>query len=411
MEYREYLHIGFKSIKQHKLRSFLTMLGVIFGVAAVIAMMSIAGGARKAALEQIRLLGTNNIRIQHLELTGDKQAEAEYRGSTGLALSDVSLLERIVPGVEAVAPLKFLDVEVFYSDKKSSGRIVGTNSAYGRVVNFYPDEGRFLSDLDVLQAKKVCVLGPEVAAELFKLQNPIGEKVRIDDSWYTVVGVMESKKVRQDNATVIKVRNVNRDIYVPISAVFHRLGGEELYDRLDEITARIAEQDNVIPASRLIERVLLRSHKRVKDFEIVIPRELLAQAQKTQRIFNIVMGAIAAISLLVGGIGIMNIMLATVTERIREIGIRRAIGASERDIMLQFLNETVVISVSGGVVGIILGGLMAQGITLFAGWDTVISLLAVVFAFGISVAVGIIFGLYPARKAARMDPIQALRTE
>ena len=262
-----------------------------------------------------------------------------------------------------------------------------------------------------MDAKKICVLGGDVARELFKLTNPLGQQIRIEDTWYTVVGVMESKNIRLDKNAAIKVRNFNRDIYLPITTVFSRTLSSDLYEQVDEIAVQVNDQDLVVPASRIIDRLLLRNHNQVKDFEIVIPRELLEQAQKTQQIFNIVMGAIAAISLLVGGIGIMNIMLATVTERIKEIGIRRAIGASERDIMIQFLNETVFISVSGGIIGIILGALMAQVITLYAEWDTVISLTAVFWAFVISVGIGIVFGLYPAQKAARMDPIQALRTE
>lgn len=411
MEYREYLEMGFESVKQHKLRSLLTMLGVIFGVAAVIAMMSIAGGAREAALEQIRLLGTNNIRIHQLELTEEQQQEAEYKGTTGLGLSDVDLIRQIVPGVVAVTPAKFVDMQMYYADQETAGRVVGVMPDYDDVTNYYPDGGRFISDLDIVEAKKVCVLGGDIARELFKIKNPLGEKIRIEENWYTIIGVMESKRIREAKNTVIKVRNINRDVYLPITTVFNRFLSSDLYEKVDEIAVKIKEQNMVIPASRVIERVLLRNHRGVRDFELLIPSELLAQAQKTQQIFNIVMGAIAAISLLVGGIGIMNIMLATVTERIKEIGIRRAIGASERDIMLQFLNETVFISVSGGIIGIVLGAIMAQIITFSANWDTVISLMAVFSAFGISVAVGIVFGLYPAQKAAQMDPIQALHTE
>ncbi|MCB0264991.1 MAG: ABC transporter permease [Calditrichia bacterium] len=411
MEYREYLEMGFDSIRQHKMRSLLTMLGVIFGVSAVIAMMSIAGGARKAALDQIKLLGTNNIRIQHLSLTEEQQQEAEYKGSAGLSLNDADMIRKVVPGVSAAAPLKMMDSQVYFADRETSGRIVGTSSNYDMITNFFPAEGRFISDLDVVDAKKICVLGGDVARELFKLTNPLGQQIRIEDTWYTVVGVMESKNIRLDKNAAIKVRNFNRDIYLPITTVFSRTLSSDLYEQVDEIAVQVNDQDLVVPASRIIDRLLLRNHNQVKDFEIVIPRELLEQAQKTQQIFNIVMGAIAAISLLVGGIGIMNIMLATVTERIKEIGIRRAIGASERDIMIQFLNETVFISVSGGIIGIILGALMAQVITLYAEWDTVISLTAVFWAFVISVGIGIVFGLYPAQKAARMDPIQALRTE
>ncbi len=411
MDYREYLEIGYKSITQHKLRSFLTMLGVIFGVGAVIAMMSIAGGAQKAALEQIKLLGTNNIRVKQVELSGDQRDEAEFKGSMGLSLRDVDLIPQVVPGVEAVAPIKIFDVEIRYQDQKAPGRVVGTSTQYDEVVNFYPEEGRFISDLDVLEAKKVCILGVDIARDLFKLNNPIGEKVKIEENWYTVVGVMQTKAIRKDKSTVIEVRNMNRDVYIPISTMFNRLLSFEMYDNMNELAVRINNQDLVIPAAKILERMLLRTHKGIRDFEIVIPRQLLAQAQRTQQIFNVVMGAIAAISLLVGGIGIMNIMLATVTERIKEIGIRRAIGATERDIMLQFLNETVFISVSGGIIGIFMGALMAEIITRYAEWDTVISGIAIVSAFGISVLVGIVFGMYPAQKAARMDPIQALRSE
>ncbi len=411
MDYYENFHIGLKSIKQHKMRSLLTTLGVIFGVAAVIAMMSIAGGAKKTAIEQIKLLGTNNVRVKHLQLSGDKKLEAEYRGTPGLNLHDVEMIEKNVPGVEAVAPLKFYDSEIFHGNLKTSAKIVGTNDRYDNVVNFHPQNGRFITPLDIVEAKRVCVLGADIARELFQFRNPVGEQVRIQGSYYTVVGVMESKKIKKSRSTIIEIRNINRDVYIPITTVLHRFLTSEMYNQLDEIAVRFNDPNIVIPASQVLNRLLYRLHFKVQDYDIVIPTELLAQSQKTQRIFNIVMGSIAAISLLVGGIGIMNIMLATVTERTREIGIRRAIGASETDIMLQFLNETVLISVTGGIIGIILGGLMAQAITLYANWDTVISLFSIVIAFGISVLVGIVFGLYPARKAARMDPIQALRTE
>lgn len=411
MEYAEYFNIGISNIIQHKLRSLLTMLGVIFGVAAVIAMMSIAGGARKAAVEQIKLLGTNNIRIKHVELSGDQKAEAEYRGSRGLSLKDTKLIKYIVPEVEEVAPLKVMDVEIFHEARKSVGRVIGTTPEYMQIVNDYPAKGRFISPLDLPGANKICILGAEIAVDLFKIQNPVGEKVKIENTYYTVVGTMQNKKVRDGKGSVIEVRNLNRDIYVPVTTVFDRMFDDELYDQLTEIAVKMKDSDMVIPASRIIDRVMFRSHSRVRDYEMIIPDELLARAQQTQRIFNMVMGTIAAISLLVGGIGIMNIMLATVTERIKEIGVRRAVGASKRDIMFQFLNETVLISVSGGLLGIFLGMGMAQGITWYADWDTVISLLGVAVAFGISALVGIIFGVYPARKAAQMDPIEALRTE
>ncbi|MCB0286145.1 MAG: ABC transporter permease, partial [Calditrichaeota bacterium] len=239
MEYREYLEMGFDSIRQHKMRSLLTMLGVIFGVSAVIAMMSIAGGARKAALDQIKLLGTNNIRIQHLSLTEEQQQEAEYKGSAGLSLNDADMIRKVVPGVSAAAPLKMMDSQVYFADRETSGRIVGTSSNYDMITNFFPAEGRFISDLDVVDAKKICVLGGDVARELFKLTNPLGQQIRIEDTWYTVVGVMESKNIRLDKNAAIKVRNFNRDIYLPITTVFSRTLSSDLYEQVDEIAVQV----------------------------------------------------------------------------------------------------------------------------------------------------------------------------
>ncbi|RMG68914.1 MAG: FtsX-like permease family protein [Calditrichaeota bacterium] len=411
MEFSEYLQIGVKSIKQHKLRSLLTTLGVIFGVAAVIAMMSIAGGAKKTALEQIKLLGTNNIRINYVRLTGEKAREAEDKYSKGLSYSDGLIIKSVLPTVKAVSPIRFVDQPVLYKNKEATGRVVAVNFDYDDVTNFHASSGRFISPLDVKEAKRVCVLGSAVRRELFGYRNPIGLHIRIGEYWFRVVGLMESKTVKSGKTTVIKIRDLNKDIYIPITTALKRFRNEEKPELVDQIAVKVASEDLVYPTASTIRRILNRTHHGIKDYEIIVPTELLKQAQKTQQIFNIVMGSIAAISLLVGGIGIMNIMLATVTERTREIGIRRAIGASKRDILIQFLNETVLISVSGGLIGILLGTLMAQVITMYAHWETVISVIAIIVAFGISVLIGIVFGIYPARQAAEMDPIQALRTE
>jgi putative ABC transport system permease protein len=405
------MRIGIKSILVHKLRSLLTTLGVIFGVAAVISMLSIGEGAKREAIEQIKLLGTNNIRVNHVKLTGQQAEEAEKKLSEGLTYIDGQLIRANLSNVEGVTPLRFVEAEVLFGNKESTGRVIGTDDAYEWVTNFHPHDGRFISAMDVQDAKRVCVIGSEIRQELFGYRNPIGQRIKIGGTWFTVIGVMEPKTVKEGKASVIKLRNINKDIYIPITTALKRFTDEDRPNFIEEIAVRVNNEAQVLVTSEIIKRLLNRTHNGVKDYEIIIPAELLAQSQKTQRVFNIVMGSIAAISLLVGGIGIMNIMLASVTERTKEIGTRRALGATERDILGQFLNETVLISVTGGVIGIILGTVMAKAINLFAGWDTVISIYSVVISFGISALVGIVFGIYPARQAAKMDPIAALRFE
>jgi putative ABC transport system permease protein len=288
---------------------------------------------------------------------------------------------------------------------------VATGADYARVTDFRPASGRFLSDLDERDAKLAAVIGHTVRTELFGYQNPIGRRIRIGDTWFKVVGVMESKQVREGRASVIRVRDINRDIYIPIAAASERFPVARDAGAVEEIVIQVEDEGSVRPVARIAERLLRRAHHGVSDFEVVVPSELLAQAQSTQRVFNIVMGSIAAISLLVGGIGIMNVMLTTVTERTREIGIRRAVGATRNAILGQFLIETVLISAAGGVLGILLGFGMAQGINLFAGWETALSPTSTLVALGVSASVGVVFGIYPARRAALMDPIRALRFE
>jgi len=411
MQFSESLRIGIKSVLVHKLRSFLTTLGVIFGVAAVISMLSIGEGAKRAAVEQIKLLGTNNIRVNYVKLAGDQAEEAEQKASKGLTYHDGRLIRENLPNVKGVTPVRFVEAAIMLGNKESAGRVVGTDEVYEWVTNFHPSEGRFICPLDVADAKRVCVIGAEIRDELFGYRNPLGRRIKIGDTWFSVIGVMESKTVKEGKASVIKLRNINKDVYIPISTALKRFTDEDRPNAIEEIAIQVEREEQVLPTSEVVKRLLTRTHNNVLDYEIIIPAELLAQSQKTQRVFNIVMGSIAAISLLVGGIGIMNIMLASVTERTKEIGTRRALGATERDILGQFLNETILISVTGGFIGIVLGVVMAKGINLFAGWDTVISLYSVVTSFGISALVGIVFGIYPARQAAKMDPIAALRFE
>jgi putative ABC transport system permease protein len=277
------------------------------------------------------------------------------------------------------------------------------------VTSFRPLEGRFLTALDVADTKNVCVLGAEVKDELFGYNDALGAPVRIGDVWFTVVGVMESKAIREGRAAVIKVRNINRDVYIPVTTALRRFPPADDPARVDELALRVAHADQLAPVARVVRAILARTHRDVEDYELIIPEELLAQAQRTQRIFNIVMGSVAAISLLVGGIGIMNIMLANVSERTREIGIRRAIGATKAHIVAQFLTEAVLICAAGGMLGILVGFGLARAITLYAKWETGLSLVSVLIAFGTAATVGILFGLVPARRAAQLDPVRALR--
>jgi ABC-type antimicrobial peptide transport system permease subunit len=411
LHWSDSIGIGVKGLLLRKLRSLLSTLGIIFGVAAVISMISIGEGARREAVEQIKLLGTNNIRIKQLQLTGAKREEAERRFSSGLTYNDALLIRESVPGLLGVAPLKFVDAEVRFEGRQGIAQVVGASAAYEGVTNFRVAEGRFITQFDFMDSKSVCVLGSEVKQELFGYRDALGATIRIGEGLFTVVGVMEAKTIREGRTAAIKVRNINRDVYIPITTALKRFPIVGEPSGIEEIAVRVAEAEDLSPTAQLIKDVLGQRHRGVEDYEVMIPEELLAQAQRTQRIFNVIMGSIAGISLLVGGIGIMNIMLANVSERTREIGIRRAIGATKGDILAQFLIETVLICLTGGAIGIFLGFGMAKTITLYARWETGFSLASVLIAFGTSATVGLLFGLFPARRAAQLDPMQTLRFE
>jgi len=407
MNISENVHIGWRGLVSHKARSLLTMLGIIFGVAAVIAMVSIGDGARIETIRQIELMGTSTIRIKSVTLEGTEKDKAKTSYNEGLTREDADYLSALTKQIKYTVPLKELDLKVRLGSIFPKTKVVGTVTLYPNLTNFPVKSGRFFNDEDMKQARKVCVLGSDVAKELFPLEDPLQKEVKIGQLWFTVIGVMQDRRI-SSGIPAANLRDVNKDVYIPLDTALQRVGGQK---NMTEIIIQASDSEHIKELAAVIRNSLDRRHNKVEDYELIIPDELLKQSQKTQKIFNIVMGAIAGISLLVGGIGIMNIMLATVTQRTREIGIRRAIGASRRDILGQFLIECLIISVTGGLIGIVIGVGLAKVISIYAKWTTIVSMTAIIGAFGISASVGVIFGMYPAKKAADLNPVDALRYE
>jgi putative ABC transport system permease protein len=412
MQLKEQIKIGLDGLKVHRLRSVLTMLGIIFGVGAVIAMLSIGEGAKREALEKFKFLGVNNIIIRDKDLGEKELEEARAKFSRGLSLQDAEAIMDIIPTVVAVAPQRELETEAKYEDKSAKVTLVGVTSSYGDILNYETSQGEFLNDDHHRQEMRVCVLGADVAKTLFPVQEPLGKRIKLDDQWFEVIGVMTSKTLFTETVGELAARNLNQDIYLPLSSLLRRFDKEEdLASELNQLTVKVRDSQELVESAAIVRRILERRHHNNDDFDIVIPYELLKQEEKERRIYNMVLGSIAAISLLVGGIGIMNIMLATVLERTREIGIRRALGATRKEILQQFLIEAVGLSLAGGIVGVILGIAMSLVINSFAEFKTAITPISVFVAFGVSGAVGIIFGTFPAKRAAEVNPIEALRYE
>jgi len=415
----ESLWYAFKSLYQHRLRTLLTMLGVIFGVAAVIAMLSIGKGAEQEAVEQIASFGINNIRIYAKELNEQEKQQAERTPSVGLSYEDAQYLAEVLPYVVAVAPQNLLDKPVYYRQTQPETQIVGTTPAYLGISGLSLQSGRFLTQDDLAIYRKVCVLSHELAQQLFLLEDPLGQSLTIGGERFEVVGVLAARKSTAQRVQ-IRSRDLAKDIYVPMTTSLAKFSitaaeitphNQVEYNVVDEISLQVAAPEYLDPARQALTQILNRRHHNIPDYELIVPTELLEQSQQTQRLFNLVMACIAGLSLLVGGIGIMNIMLASVTERTRQIGIRRAIGATPGDILIFFLLESLLISLIGGLIGIGVGVGLSQVVTWAAGWKIIISVESIILSFGVSSLVGIFFGLYPAWRASKMDPIQALRHE
>jgi len=408
------LKLAIKNILLHKMRSALTVLGIVFGVCSVIAMLAIGQGASWEAQEQIKRQGSRNIILRSVKPPeGDTAGTSNRMIEYGLTHADAGRIAATVPGVEKVVRSRHMRRDVYQGARKAQCRVVGTTADFLTVTSSVMARGRFICDLDETQTANVAVLGSALVDELFAGRNCLGDTVKIDRDRYRIVGTLAPTLA---GATTEE----DRDLYIPLATAIRRFGenlirsssGTIEFERteLHAIIVQVAHIDVVTQAARVIRASVAPFHEQI-DWEMIVPLDLLRQAQQSRRIFDIVLGSIAAISLLVGGIGIMNIMLATVTERTREIGIRRALGARKRDITAQFLAETVVLSGGGGLLGVAFGILVPQAIQHFARMRTIVTPHSLILAFSISVAIGIIFGIYPARKAADMDPIEALRHE
>ncbi len=419
------VRLGMKSLMLHKLRSILTMLGIIFGVCSVIAMLAIGEGASHAAQEEIKKLGSENIILRSLKPPEDAKLAGLGRGGAldyGLTYQDGARIQSTIPGVRRVLPVRIVRENALFGPNSIPCQVLGTLPFYPEIVGLDVVRGRFLTETDERNIDNVCVLTVGLAQRLFPYQDPLEHSVKVDAFYYRVVGLVREQNLPEHRAQqgAMEGEPLDNNVYIPL-AVSRTRFGEVLVRRsasgfeaekveLHEVRVQMNNTEAVETADPQIKTLLSRFHGK-NDYEIIVPLQLLRQAERTKRIFNVVLGSIAAISLLVGGIGIMNIMLATVTERTREIGIRRALGAKRRDITLQFLVETVVLSVGGGLIGVALGIVTPFVVSNLTEMKTIVTLWSVLVAFGISGAVGIIFGIYPAKSAAQLDPIEALRHE
>ncbi len=440
--------IALGAIAQNKLRGFLTSLGIIFGVASVIAMLAIGKGAQQEILEQMKLLGANNIIIKPIieQEEGDVEENLtdtpkNRRYTPGLCMPDVEALASL-PHVKVVSPEIELETVAVRAARKRSARLVGVRSDYFPSNGFEMAEGSIFTPEHLENGEPVCIIGYDIKTRFFPTEEPLGKQIKCGKLWLTIVGVLKARNISDAFQDKLGIRNYDRDIYAPINTVLLRYRNRALltardiqmasrdnwvradeeedesvekekknYHQLDRIVVQVADNTYSRQLAEVISRMLHRRHNEVIDYEITVPELLLQQEKRTRSLLNAVLAAIASISLIVGGIGIMNIMLASVLERIKEIGLRLSIGATQKDIILQFMAEAVTISVSGGLIGIFLGVSFCYLIEGLAGFPTIISGASVIVSFLVAVTIGLVFGIYPAQKAAKQDPVVSLRHE
>jgi len=445
--------IASQAIIANKLRALLTSLGIIFGVGSVISMLSVGKGAEQEILEQMKLLGANNVVIKPIveqsegkttEKEEDKNKGEKKRFSPGLTLEDATSIKKVIPGVTDVSPEIVLDLIILRNGYKRTAKLVGVEQSYFSMTDFTLAQGEYFSDFQRESSAPVCIIGNGIRAKFFAQDEPIGKTIKCGNIWLTVIGVLADRKITQENIKHLGIRDYNMDVYTPITTALLKFRNRALltrkmvmeasrgssfddgdisvttnsskpenknYNQLDRLTIRASSSETISAISETITRMLERKHNRVIDFEVEVPELLLKQEQRTKNIFNIVLGAIASISLLVGGIGIMNIMLASVLERTREIGIRRAVGARRKDITFQFLGEAITLCLAGGIIGVIFGLGLSLIIQKATNIITIVSPFSVIISFGVAVTVGLIFGIVPARRAAMQNPIEALHYE
>ena len=458
LRYFHDIEIAVESIISNKLKSMLTGLGIIFGVAAVIAMLAIGKGAKQEIMEQMKMVGVNNILInpivQDQSTSSDEGEKQTKKFSRGLSMLDVDAIRETIPSVKRISPEISFNSTAMMSGVKYTAKLVGVSNDYFHLYNLPLTSGAFFNSYQEENGIQVCIIGANIRAKFFSQVDPIGQYIKFNGIWLKVIGVLQKTTVSLTGFEEKGVNVYNDNIYIPIQTmllryqnralvntklvseastnvmVFGGPGGrgggmgriivsssdassdvETNYNQLDRIVVQVNETEQINATTEILSRMLMRRHTTVKDFEITVPELLLKQQQRTKDIFNIVLGAIASISLIVGGIGIMNIMFASVMERIKEIGTRMAIGAKKMDIIVQFLSEAVLISLSGGFIGIFLGVIMAKMIEQIAGIMTIVSFFSVFISFGVSAAVGVIFGYSPAKRASEKDPIESLRYE
>lgn len=445
------LFIAIEAVIANRVRSLLTALGIIFGVAAVIAMLAIGNGAQQEILNQIKLVGVNNIAIKPIieqkeEKLDDQSGQKDKKKfSPGLTIRDVHSIQKTIPGLVRISPEILLNTHIIRNGIRRSAKLVGVETAYFDIYDFQLAEGLYFSSEQLRMGAPVCIIGSAIKSRFFPTENAIGKSIKVGPHWLTIVGVLRERLVSENSISKLGIRDFNMDVYAPLQSVLIRYENRDLitsealrmaamrsrgmviitngngseedelasknYHQLDRLVIQVEETALMQPTAEILSRLLSRKHYEVVDFEIEIPELLLKQQQRTNNIFNYVLGAIAGISLLVGGIGIMNIMLASVLERIKEIGLRLSLGARKSDVVQQFLFESVMISVSGGLIGVILGIALAFVVSTVANIPTIISFSSILLSFGVAATVGLIFGIAPARKAASQDPITSLRYE